>query len=170
MKLRRTLTLLLTTSLLVATTPARADWLGEHLSSPLGPADGEAPTAKKVVSVALLVGTAAAFATSFVFLAQANSAESDRKDILRESGGLTEGLGAQCKTAEQCARLEDARTDRDDAKASWEGAMLTGSVLAIATLGTMMLWPNVAKEKTTSLQVAPRAGQTGGGLVVVGSF
>jgi hypothetical protein len=42
------------------------------MASPLGPADGEVPTAKKGVFISTTIGMVAAFATSFVFLAQAS--------------------------------------------------------------------------------------------------
>ena len=45
--------------------------------------------------------------------------------------------------------------------------MLVGSGFAAATLATLLLWPNVDREK---VHVAPQAGQSGGGLVLQGAF
>lgn len=169
MTLRRPLSFLLTAALVTAVSPAaRADWLDDRLASPLGPTDGDVPTAKKVVAITLMTGMVVSFATSFVFLAQANGAEGDRQDILRANGGITEGQNAQCTSAAQCSSLAQAKADRVDAKSTWETTMILGAGFATAALATMILWPNVAKEKPIS--VAPQASANGGGLAVVGSF
>lgn len=173
MSLRRPVAFLLAVALVSGFSPAaRADWLDDHLASPLGPADGEVSTGKKVVVITGLTGMVAAFATSFVFLAQASSAEGDRADILRSNGGITDGSDAQCVTPAQCSRVTELKTDRDDAQDRWKGAMLIGAGFAAVSLATMLLWPNVEKEKKTgALQITPQAaGTSGGGVVLGGSF
>ena len=120
----------------------------------------------------MMTGMVVSFATSFVFLAQVNSAEGDRQDILRANGGITDGQNAQCTTPAQCSSLAQLKADRVDAKSTWETTMIMGAGFATAALATMLLWPNVAKEKPQALTIAPQtaASGTGGGLTVVGSF
>ena len=165
----RPLALLLATALLMgAASPARADdVLDDHFDSPIGPTNGTVPTAKKVVVITLMTGTVVSFATSFVFLFQANGAESDRKDLLASTGGGNDSKNAQCTSAAQCAQLASYKQKRDDATDRWTSAMLVGSGFAAATLATLLLWPNVDREK---VHVAPQAGQSGGGLVLQGAF
>jgi hypothetical protein len=165
----RPLAVLLATALLVGgVRPARADdILDEHFDSPIGPSNGTVPTAKKVVVITLMTGTVVSFATSFVFLFQANGAESDRKDLLASTGGGNDSKDAQCTSPAQCAQLASYKQKRDDATDRWTSAMLVGGAFAGATLATLLLWPNVDREK---VHVAPQAGQSGGGLVLQGAF
>lgn len=165
----RPLALLLATALLMGTaSPARADdILDEHFDSPMGPSDGRVSTAKKVVVVTLLAGSAVSFGASFLFLFQANGAESDRKDLLSATGAGSDSSGAQCKTPAQCAELASLKQKRDDAADRWSTAMVVGSGLAVATLATLILWPNVEREK---VHVAPQAGPNGSGVVLQGAF
>jgi hypothetical protein len=165
----RPLALLLATALLMgAASPARADdVLDEHFDSPIGPTNGTVPTAKKVVVITFMAGTVVSFATSFVFLFQANGAESDRKDLLASTGGGNDSKDAQCTSPAQCAQLASFKQKRDDATDRWTSAMLVGGAFAGATLATLLLWPNVEREK---VHVAPQAGPSGGGLVLQGAF
>lgn len=101
-----------------------------------------------------------------------SSAEGERADILRSNGGITDGSDAQCVTPAQCSRVSELKTERDDAQDRWKGAMLIGAGFAAVSLATMLLWPNVEKEKKTgALQITPQAaGTNGGGVVLGGSF
>ncbi|MBS2020262.1 MAG: hypothetical protein JST00_45805 [Deltaproteobacteria bacterium] len=171
MALRKLLASLLTVAFVSALAPAaRADLL--DVPSPLGPADGEVPTAKKVIVATTMSGMIVSFALSFVFLAQSSSSEKEREDILRSNGGITDGSDAQCVTVAQCNRVADLKQDREDAKGRWEGAMIAGSAFAAVSLATMLLWPNAEKEKKHGgLDIKPQAtGTTGGGLLMSGSF
>jgi hypothetical protein len=167
MLLRRVLAVATATTTLFAALPARADGVTDRFGSPFGPADGQVPEAKKVVVLALAGGAVVSFGLSVVFLVQANSAETDRKNLLSDSGGAIDTPTAQCRTATQCSLLGDFRQKRDDATDRWTATMLIGGGLAAATIATVILWPNAAAE---SVHVTPQAGPNGGGLSLEGRF
>ena len=164
---RRVLAVLLALDLVFANAPARADVLDNSFDSPFGPPEGKVPTAKKVVVLTLITGMVASFGASFVFLFQANGAESDRKDLLSSTGSGTDSRNAQCKTPAQCAELDSLRTKRDDASDRWRTSMLLGSGFAAVSVATLILWPNASRE---GVRVAPQAGTNGTGVVLGGTF
>ncbi len=94
---RRVLAVLLALGLVFANAPARADVLDNSFDSPFGPPEGKVPTAKKVVVLTLITGMVASFGASFVFLFQANGAESDRKDLLTSTGSGTDSRNASAR-------------------------------------------------------------------------
>ncbi|MCA9585778.1 MAG: hypothetical protein KC657_10515 [Myxococcales bacterium] len=149
--------------------PAYADdFLDERITSPVfGPQDGVVPGAKKVVTLTLTAGTFAALGASFVFLAQASSAESDRRALGSQPGFVSSSLGLQCLTASACAQLADVHARRDAADDRFLTGIAVTSGLWVATMATLFFWPNVPREK---VQLAPQASSAGGGLTLVGRF
>lgn len=112
----------------------------------------EAPTAKKVVVVSLVGVSVAAFATSFVFLAQASSSDGERRDLIASRGGDPD-RGAEsggCRTADECAELRSLRKDSEDAANRWEAAIGIGALAAVASIGTALLWPDRPKSQSTA--------------------
>jgi hypothetical protein len=163
----RLMTVLTAVSLMVAATPARADAVEDRFASPFGPRDGQVPTAKKVVTLTFIGVSAAAFASSFVFLFQANGAESDRRALMTPPDP-TGGIGAQCRTPADCDRAIELKADRDAARDRWTTAMLVGGGAAAAAFATLLLWPNAERDKPVSL--TPRVNPAGGGFVLEGRF
>ena len=169
MMTRKPLALLVAATILCFPPPARADdFLDSRITSPFfGPTDGVVPGAKKVVAMSLLVGSVVTYGVSFVFLAQANAAESDRKAFLQGISGVTEGPGAGCRTPAECATLSGLSADRDAARDRWFTALGVGGFVGAASVATILFWPNVSRD---SVKVAPQANAGGGGLTLVGSF
>lgn len=165
-------------TLIVATTllatlcfppPAYADdFLDERITSPIfGPQDGVVPGAKKVVALTLTAGTFAALGASFVFLAQMSAAESDRRALGSQPGFMSSSLGLQCLTPAACSQLADVHARRDAADDRFVTGIVVTGALGVASLATILLWPNVPREK---VQLSPQATPGGGGLTLVGRF
>lgn len=136
----------LTTSLfLLIPSTARADGAQEEPQT-------EASTAKKAVVVSLAGVSVLAFATSFIFLAQASSSDSHRRDLIESRGGDPD-RGADsggCHTNDECAQLRALRKDSEDAADRWEAAIGVGALAALASVGTALLWPNSPKTQPTA--------------------
>ena len=147
--------------------PARADY-----DPILGPPNSSGAKAKKVTVVAIFGASLLAWGTSFLFLAQASSAASDRRELSLANGG-TGNLGANdpaCRTADQCARLAQLRHDQGAAVDRFYIAGAVGAGLTLAGVATVLLWRLPEKESATAARLTPAVTAQGGGMTFEGRF
>lgn len=150
--------------------PARDARADGWFESPFGPRDGEASTAKKVTVVTLLSASAITYGISFVFLAQANGADTDRRDFITAHGGNPDGGASSggCRTVDECAQLSKFRQEALDASSRWRTTVAIGGAMLVAGGVVTLLWPNAPKG--ASARVVPAGSSSAAGLQLEGSF
>ncbi len=115
--------------------------------------------------------SAIGFGLSFVFLAQASSALSDREDIARRNGSL-QSLAWQCSATNECGQMKERREDWEDAKRNW--AMMAGLGGAAAVTGTIFLiahyFESQPAKRASGPRLSPAVSHQEAGLRLQGSF
>jgi hypothetical protein len=151
---KRVTSVIVAASILAFAAPARAD----H-DPILGPPGSDAATAKKAIVLSLYGASLASLGASFIFLAQANGADTDAKEAIQAKGGPSDGT---CKSVAQCDAARPFRQDQDAAKTRWEVAIGIGGAFAVAATATLLIWqfPNDKR----AARVTPAVGPNGGGV------
>ena len=170
---RRLIACLLAISFIAAARPARADEpSSDSAAAKAAEERDQAAASRRRVFIYSGYGVGAiGLGLSFLFLAQASSALSDREDIARANGSLN-AVAWQCYSAEECQRMREGREDWESAKTAWAASM--GLAIAGATMGTVFLvahyFESQASKRASGPRLSPAVSHQGGGLQLQGTF
>jgi hypothetical protein len=120
----------------------------------------------------------AALTVGVMYTLQANSAESEGDDLLRQiqrdSDPQLVMQGAECAVTPLpagCAELASARQDADSKRNLAIGSFVTGGVLAAATVGAIVFWPERKPAPNSAhWTLVPWGGWQAPGLLLNGTF